>query len=240
MSIYNSAIAQLKSMTGVFGFDMSVMQQGSIEWKIGRLGVLTASKADKIVAGKDTDGRATYMAELISEIVNCSSGDESSFKQTEWGKLYEPEARNLLGVELGFVDIQEIPLIYKDQSMRVAVSPDGVFGNVVCEIKAPFDGTNHIKHMAFDKVKPEWQWQRQFQIFGTGCEKHIFCTYDPRTMLGKNNLHYTETYADDKKQETLRDAVPQFIADLDKALAKLGIEFGQHWEYLKQQRGNVQ
>lgn len=238
MILYNRAMTQLKSLEPAFGFDPSVVEQGSPEWKIMRYGVLTASKADKIVAGKNTDGRATYMAELISEIVNCSSGDESSFKQTEWGKLYEPEARTSLAAALGFADIKEIPLIYGDDLMRTAVSPDGVLGNICCEIKAPYDGTNHIKHIAFDKVKPEWQWQRQFQIYGTGCEKHIFCTYDPRTILGNNNLHYTETYPDDKKQETLRDAVPQFIADLDKALAKLGIEFGQHWEYLKQQRGN--
>lgn len=239
MSIFDRAMAQLKAMENVFGFDPTTIEQGSLEWKIMRLGVLTASKADKIVAGKDTDGRATYMAELISDIVNCNSGDESNFKQTDWGKLYEPEARTALSAALGFADIKEIPLTYKDQSMRIAVSPDGVFGNVCCEIKAPFDGTNHIKHAAFDKVKPEWQWQRQFQIFGTGCEKHIFCTYDPRVILGANNLHYTETYPDDKKQATLRDAVPQFIADLDAALEKLGVTFGQHWEYLKQQRSKI-
>lgn len=175
------------------------------------------------------------MAELISEIVNCSSGDEMSFKQTEWGKKYEPAARDALSVALGFKEIKEIPLIYMDKNLRVAVSPDGCFDNVVCEIKAPFDATNHIKHMAFDKVKPEWQWQRQFQIFGSGCEKHIFCTYDPRAILG-GNLHFTETYPDEKKQATLRDAVPQFISDLDKALEKIGTSFGCHWDYIKQNR----
>lgn len=236
MSLYDKAINQLQSLEPVFGFNPAQVQQGTEDWRVMRLGVLTASKADKIVAGKDTDGRASYMAELISEIINCSTGDESSFKQTEWGKLYEPAARDLLGVELGFQVIEEVPFIFMDDKMRVGVSPDGVFGNTVCELKAPYDGTFHVKHMAFDKVKPEWQWQRQFQIYATGAEQHIFATYDPRVVLSKN-LHYTITDPDEKKQATLRDAVPQFIADLDSALEKLGATFGQHWAHIKQNRG---
>jgi hypothetical protein len=37
-------------------------------------------------------------------------------------------------------------------------------------------------------------------------------------------------------QATLRDAVQQFIADMDEALNSLGVTFGQHWDYFKQQR----
>lgn len=37
MSLYNRAIAQLKSLDPVFGFDPLVVEQGSIEWKIIRL-----------------------------------------------------------------------------------------------------------------------------------------------------------------------------------------------------------
>lgn len=235
MSICDKAKLQLSGLTDRFGFNPAEVEQGSDEWKIMRLGVLTASKADKIVAGKSTDGRATYMAELISEIASCSIGDESNFRQTDWGKLCEPVARDALGAAIGFVEIKEVPLVYMNDDLRVAVSPDGVFDSTICEIKCPYDGTFHIKHIAFDKVKSEWEWQRQFQLFGSGAEKHIFCTYDPRVVLG-NNLHYTETVADEAKQATLKDAVPQFIFDLDKALARIGVEFGQHWDYMKSNR----
>lgn len=235
MNLYDQHIQRLTALSDTFGFNPAEVQQGSAEWKIMRYGCLTASRADKIVAGKDTDGRASYMAELISEIISCTSGDESSFKQTEWGKLYEPAARDALSVALGFIDIKEIPLMYKDESMRVAISPDGIFDNTVCELKAPYDGTFHVKHMAFKKVKPEWQWQRQMQIFATGCERHIFCTYDPRVVLG-SNLYMTETFADDSKQQTLADAIPQFVFDLDAALKRLGVEFGDHWKHMKDNR----
>jgi hypothetical protein len=235
MSLYDKHIKILSGLTDVFGFNPVDVEQGSIDWGIMRLGVLSASKADKIVAGVKTDGRATYMSELISGIINCTPPDNGSFKQTEWGHLYEPVARDALSVALGYVEIKEIPFMYKDKTMRCGVSPDGLFDDVICEIKAPYDGTHHVKHMSFDVTKSEWEWQRQFQLYAADANEHIFCTYDPRVVLGKN-LHYTRNEKDDKRQATLADAVPQFIADLDKALASIGVEFGQHWQFIKQQR----
>lgn len=232
MSIYNRAIAQLKSKQSIFGFDPSLIEQGSIEWKIMRLGCLTASKADKIVAGKETEGRATYMAEIIGSIINCAADEESSFKQTEWGKTYESAARDSLSAALGFVDIKEVPLIYMGNDMRLAVSPDGVFDETIIELKSPYDPTFHVSHMAFGNVKKAWKWQCQMQLIGSGAERHIFATYDPRTVLA-NNLHYSETLPDESMQATLRDAIPAFIYDLDKALAKLSVKFGDHWRHMR-------
>jgi hypothetical protein len=55
-------------------------------------------------------------------------------------------------------------------------------------------------------------------------------------MVLCQNLHHQVTDIDEKMQATLRDAVPSFIADMDEALNSLGVTFGQHWEYFKQQR----
>jgi hypothetical protein len=52
-------------------------------------------------------------------------------------------------------------------------------------------------------------------------------------------LHYSVTELSEADQATLRDALPQFIADMDEALNALGVTFGQHWEYLKQQRSKI-
>lgn len=235
MSLYDKHIKTLQGLEPVFGFNPAEVQQGSKEWSIMRLGVATASRAKDIVAGKDTEGRASYLAELAAEIVNCDAPESAPFKQTEWGKLYEDAARQLLGVELDYTRIDEMPIIYWDDSLRVAVSPDGVSDNTIYEIKSPYDPTNHIKHMAFGRVKSEWQWQRQMQMLVSGAEAHIFCTYDPRAVLAKN-LHYVVTELDDKKQATLRDAIPAFLYDLDKALESIGVKFGDHFSYIKSLR----
>jgi hypothetical protein len=177
------------------------------------------------------------MASLIIQICSCTLPDELPFKQLEHGNLYEPAARDALSVALGFVEIKELPFMYMDDSLRVGVSPDGVFGNSIVEIKAPFNGENYIKFAAFGGNKKAWKWQAQFQLFATQADEHIFCQYDPRMVLC-NNLHYSVTEKSEADQATLRDAVPQFIEDMNAALDSLGVKFGDHWKYLKQQRGN--
>jgi len=92
-----------------------------------------------------------------------------------------------------------------NQQMRVAVSPDGVFDNTIVELKSPYDPTFHVSHMAFGNVKKAWKWQCQMQLIGSGAERHIFATYDPRAILA-NNLHYDEQR---EHNEQAQPAAPQ-------------------------------
>jgi hypothetical protein len=232
MNLYDQHVARLASLQNKFWFNPAEVSQGTPEWLAMKLGVLSASNADKIVAKRDSAGRATYMASLISQICSCVIPDEMNFKAMEHGKLYEPVARDALGVALGFVEIKELPFMFMDDSLRVGVSPDGIFDRSIVEIKCPFNGENFIKFAAFDDNKKEWRWQSQFHIFAGHADQHIFCQYDPRMVLC-NNLHYTVTDKSESDQQTLADAVPQFIADMDHALAKLGVKFGDHWRHMR-------
>lgn len=235
MSLYNTHIERLANLQSVFGFDASQVQQGSADWLMLKLGVLSASNADKIVAKRDSMTRATYMASLISQVCSCVIPEEMNFKAMEHGKLYEPAARDALSVALGFVNIQELSFMFSDESLRVGVSPDGLFDNTIVEIKCPFNGENFIKFAAFETNKKDWAWQAQFQLFAGKADEHIFCQYDPRMVLC-NNLHYVKTERDEAMQKTLADAIPQFIADMDQALNRLGVTFGDHWKHIKNNR----
>lgn len=232
MSIYDKAIKQLSGLTDRFGFNPAEVEQGTSEWHQLRAGVLSASNADKIVAKVGTQGRETYMASLISQICTCTLPDELPFKQLEHGKLYEPAARDALSVALGFIEIKELPFIYKDESLRLGISPDGVSDNTVMEIKAPYNGENFFKFACFGSNKSSWRWQAQFQIYVTQAERHIFAQYDPRAVLC-NNLHFVETEVNEADQKTIEDASQQFVLDMDKALDRMGVKFGAHWDYMK-------
>ena len=235
MSLYNTHIERLANLQSVFGFDASQVQQGSADWLMLKLGVLSASNADKVVAKRDSATRATYMASLISQVCSCVIPEEMNFKAMEHGKLYKRAARDALSVALGFVNIQEIAFMFSDESLRVGVSPDGLFDNTIVEIKCPFNGENFIKFAAFETNKKDWAWQAQFQLFAGKADEHIFCQYDPRMVLC-NSLHYVKTERDEAMQKTLADAIPQFIADMDQALNKLGVTFGDHWKHIKNNR----
>lgn len=235
MSLYNTHIERLAKLQSVFGFNAAEVQQGSTDWLMLKLGVLSASNADKVVAKRDSATRATYMASLISQVCSCVIPEEMNFKAMEHGKLYEPAARDALSVALGFVNIQEIAFMFSDESLRVGVSPDGLLDNTIIEIKCPHNGENFIKFAAFETNKKDWAWQAQFQLFAGKADEHIFCQYDPRMVLC-NNLHYVKTERDEAMQKTLADAIPQFIADMDQALNKLGVTFGDHWQHIKNNR----
>lgn len=235
MNLYQTHIDRLSKLTDRFGFNPAEVAQGSAEWLAMKIGVISASNADKVVAKRDSAGRATYMASLISQICSCVIPEEMNYKAMEHGKLYEPAARDALGVALGFVEIKELPFMFMDDSLRVGVSPDGVFDNTIVELKCPHNGENFIKFAAFDDNKKEWRWQAQFQLFAGKADEHIFCQYDPRMVLC-NNLHFVKTDKSEADQQTLADAIPQFIADLDAALKNLGVEFGDHWKHMKDNR----
>lgn len=231
MNLIDKATKGLEAASSRFWFDPLCIEQGTSEWLIMRLGVLSASNADKILAGTQTAGRRTYMASLIKQVVTCLTDEELPFRQLEHGKMQEPVGRDALSLSMG-VDIQEVPFIYKDATMRAGASPDGVFDNVGVELKCPFDSTVFIKFACFDDVKKEYEKQCQFQNWVMGSEKVIFANYDERMQL-INKLHYIEFERDEKMMKKFDDAVPQFIHDMDKALDKFGVNFGDHWEFLK-------
>lgn len=235
MNLYNKHIEILQGLEPVFGFNPAQVQQGSDEWHCLRLGCLSASNAAKIVAKRDSETRHTYMASLINQVICCESEESGQFKQTEFGKMYEGAAREALSVALGFVEIKELAFMYMDDSLRVGVSPDGLFDNTIVELKVPYDGANFAKFACFDGIKKDWRWQIQFQLWATGAERHVFAQYNPRVVLA-DNLYYSESEKSDSDFATLSDAVPQFIADFDAALSKLGVTFGQHWKHLKTNR----
>ena len=59
----------LKKFEKKYKFTIAGADQGSEEWFKLKLGVLSASNANKIVAKVGTQTRATYMSELIAQVV---------------------------------------------------------------------------------------------------------------------------------------------------------------------------
>ena len=224
--MYDKAMKKLnsKAVKSRFAFNPAEVDQGSTEWLIMKLGVLSASNADKVMAGTKTQGRQTYMASLIKEVAACEPSELAPFKQLEHGKLWEPVARDALAFSL-MEDIKEVPFVYSDD-MRSGCSPDGLFGsNSGAEIKCPYDSTHFIKLACFSEAKKAYEKQCQFSMWVTGAEQWVFANYDDRmTLMPK--LHHVVFERDDKVMKTLDDCVPQFISDMDKALADIGINFG--------------
>ena len=213
----------------LYKYNIGGAQQQSEAWFIAKLGVLSASNASKIVAKKDSETRNTYMCELVAQI--CTGQHKEIFGAAlDWGNQNESAARAYYEMITRF-KLTPVPFIFKDNTYREGCSPDAfVTDNRGCEIKCPYDSTNFIKFLVADSIKPEWRWQMQFTLRVTEADKWDFCEYDPRNNF--KQLHKHEEVRDEKMQATLADAVPQFIADMDKMLAQIGVKFGDQWSRL--------
>lgn len=217
-----------------FGYRVDGAEQGSEAWFKMKLGVLSASNASKIVAKIDSDTRFTYMAELIGQV--CTGiVEEVNSKHMDWGRQNEAAARSYYEFASG-LSMTQLPFVFKDQSFRVGCSPDGLVNDKKgAEIKAPWATANYIKFLVEDDIKSEWKWQYQFTMHVLGAEQWDFCQYDPRMKTKPMKILTVDR--DPKMQKTLEDAIPQFIADMDKMLIKIGINFGDQWLRIAKENG---
>lgn len=167
------------------------------------------------------------MMELCAQIAT-KEHNKIDAKALDWGKSFEEPARASFEFTHG-KSIEEVPFVFKDESYREGASPDGLIYDekAGCEIKVPINSLHHINRILHDKLKPEDQWQTQFQLRVMDADKIFFCSFDPR--FNATPLHIVEVGRDAKKQKTLDEKVPQFIHDYDLMLEKLGLKFGSQW-----------
>jgi hypothetical protein len=175
------------------------------------------------------DMRQGYMCELVAQICTGEIPEEMSFKQCEWGKDHEDEARAHIELELG-VDVTVPAFIYRDNDKRFGVSPDGLIDGkkIGLELKVPFTSKVFVEFATCDKIKKEYIEQCQFSMWVTGYEGWYFANYDPR--MKSKNLHYTLIERDQKYMDKYDRAEINFIKDMNTMLDKMGVEFGMQWQ----------
>jgi hypothetical protein len=226
----------LKKFEEQYGINATQASQGSAAWFQVKLGVGSASNASKIVAKTGSATRDGYMAELVAQVATGIMPELNGLAALEWGKDHEDAARSSYEFMTGYETI-EVPFVFKDDSFRVGMSPDFLVKDMSKsgEIKCPYSSKNYIEFLVSDKIKSEWSWQVNFQMWVLGSDSLDFAQYDPR--MKRNPLKVFENEKDEQKQKTLDDAVPQFIHDMDKMLEKAGFKFGEQWERIKSEKG---
>lgn len=215
---------ELDALEEIFGFNPNTIEQGSPEWLQMKLGVMSASNAHKIIAGAKTATRMSYLSELVAEIATREK-PEISAKPLEWGKENELAARSIYEFETGY-KIKELPFIFKDESLRVGISPDG-YGEIGLELKCPYTSKVFIDFACLGIIKNEYKAQCQFSMWVTGATQWHFANFDPRSTC--KQFHYTTLERDEKMMKKFDECVPECIEQMDEMLAKLGIEYGYQW-----------
>jgi len=207
--------------------------QKSEDWHNSRLGRFTSSEIYKLMSPamrdmteeelanrpkKGTGSRTTTIEEpsLLSagaityvrvQVAETLTGihEEIYSAALDWGKTYEPEAREALGEYLKTIspemEIKENGFV--EFSTIAGGSTDGdVFENdqmvAITEIKCPYNSANHVNNLvlvtadnATEKLKeihPEYYWQMQSNMLWNKVQQGYFASYDPRFPDGTKLL----------------------------------------------------
>ena len=215
------------------GIDVRAVEQGDDAWHKLRLGVITASEVHNVIAKprsekKWPDMKMSYFHTLLAEVCTGVT-PEVNAKALAWGKQYENDARTLFEFTSG-VNVTESPIIYRDESMRTACSPDGLCsdGNGL-ELKCPFTSRDFMKFRlgGFEAIKSAYMAQVQYSMWVTRKDAWYFANYDPR--MKREGLHYVVIERNEKYMASFDEMVPEFIEKMDEALAEIGFVFGEQW-----------
>nr|WP_154325585.1 lambda exonuclease family protein [Pantoea sp. 201603H] len=220
----------IKERTGV---DVTTLLQGGEEWMRLRLGVITASEASNVIAKprsgtKWTDMKMSYFHTLLAEV--CTGmAPEVNAKALSWGKQHEETARTLFEFTSG-VQVTEAAIIYKDETMRTACSPDGLCSDGRgLELKCPFTSRDFMKFRlgGFDAIRSAYMAQMQYSMWVAGKDAWYFANYDPR--MKREGIHHIIVERDEKYMSEFEELVPEFIEKMDEALDTIGFKFGDQW-----------
>lgn len=193
------------------------VEQNSEEWFNLRMGKITSSNFDKIMAneGKSFGNPAIEYAQKVAlEIVTGNLDETASYSNSymERGQDLEPialqeyEAEYLYSVGNGGFNMSE--------DKRLGDSPDGIVENGCIEIKSVIPKTQwkRIKSNPFDT---SYKWQVYGHILIGGYDWCDFISYCPE-MPENKRLIVTRIHKDEEMIERLSNRLELFIKEVDK------------------------
>lgn len=160
---------------------MTTVTQGSEAWHLMRLGKITASRINDVVAMIKTGEAATradYRIELVCERLTGKPTEGFTNSHMERGIELEPFARSAYEIATSTF-VEQVAFIDHPRLKNTGASPDGLVGNDgLIEIKCPAVKT-HIKTLVDKKAPSKYMNQMQWQM---ACTKRLwvdFVSYCP-------------------------------------------------------------
>lgn len=206
----------------------SGVRQGSAEWKLKRLGRVTASRVADVVAKTKTgwgSSRANYLAEIVAERLTGLPADKYVSGPMQWGTENEPLAKEAYEFYTG-ASVQDVGFINHPRIAMSGASPDGLVGaDGLIEAKCP-STRGHIETLLGGAIEARYVCQMQWQLACTGRAWCDFVSFDPR-MPEEMRLHVERVERDDKRIAELEAMVREFLAEVDAKVSALTAKFRQ-------------
>ncbi len=197
------------------------IDQGSDEWLELRLGKVTASRLNDVLAkgrgNTPSKTRNSYMMQLVAESITGEQQESYTNKYMEWGNECEPQARSMYEFDSGN-EVEQVAFV--DCGNGFGVSPDGLVGeDGLLEIKCP-KTTTQIERYLKGEFPKEYMAQVQGQLFATGRLWCDFVSFDPR-ITGSAQYFCIRVNRDDEYISNLEDEINKFIKEMNDIKEKL-------------------
>jgi len=195
------------------------MEQGSIEWKLARMGCVTMSKAKALITGGKGKTRETYILEVASELISGVLSESINTWDMARGTMLEPYAAAAYK-EITGLDIKHIGLGYLDEDRRIAASPDGLTINGGVEIKCQAP-KNHLRTIIEAKNPKQFEAQIQGCMWVLGVDTWDYCSFCPEF---KNQPLFIMTMKRDEEIiKTISEAAFSAVEEIDNYVRLAGI-----------------
>jgi len=196
------------------------IKQGTEEWKMLRLGKVTASRVKDIIA-KTQKGHSTsrdkYLTQLLLERLTGTVAESYSDAAMQWGVEQEPYARAAYEAKKG-VFVDQVAFVNHPTIEQSGASPDGLVGEGLVELKAPMSHT-HLESL-LGGLDDQYKVQVQWQMACTGAKWTDLCSFDPR-FPAELQLVIKRFERDDAYIATLEKEVIKFLTELDDKVKKV-------------------
>jgi putative phage-type endonuclease len=202
---------------------ISKIEQRTPEWFECRLGKVTASKTNDVMAilksGGEAATRKNYRAQLVCERLTGTKQDTFINAAMQWGTDAEPLARSAYESYTGDI-VNELGFIDHPYINMSGASPDGLVGeDGMIEIKCPNTST-HMEWLISGVVPPEHHNQMLWQMACAGRKWCDFVSFDPR-MPTDLQLMIVRLNRDDDRIELITQSVIKFLSEVDDMINKL-------------------
>ncbi len=196
--------------------------QGSPEWLAERLGKVTASRVDDLMARTKTGygaSRANYMAQLIVERLTGNVAESYTNAAMQWGTDNEPAARAAYEFVTD-VEVVETGFILHPTIQDSGASPDGLVGDIgLVEIKCPNSAT-HIETLLTKTVPGKYRKQMLWQMACTVRGWCDFVSFDPR-MPEHLRLFVQRVSFDGEEVQRMENEVTTFLTEMNEKIDRL-------------------
>jgi len=199
-----------------------MIEQGTVEWHLQRLGKVTASRVSDVLSkGKsgESAGRKNYRTELLVQRLTGQPGESFTNAAMEWGTATEPQARIAYEATMG-VFVNQVAFIDHPNIAQFGCSPDGLVAeDGLIEIKCGNSAT-HIDWMLDGKPPTKHIPQMQCQMAVTGRQWCDFVSFDPR-LPDDLQLFVVRLERDQEYIEAMEAEVKKFLSEVDEMFTKL-------------------